>query len=364
MAGVKTEMIKQAIVRHIADNRLKRGDRLPSQNDFRHNFKVGATTIGSALKELADDNVLEMRDKVGVFVKEGGLDGHTGRTVAILVNISNSIYTHIMVSRLQEYLQGENCRNLVFTCPGDKCSQRLKNYPGLLRSIRQQEITGMLITCEIFEEEYRFLDQTGIEYLSTLINRNGFNSCPIDGERFINEALAYLVARGARRPAVFSLGVDPQGVFPKSFIQAFSRHCPSVDYRQLYFTGSGFEHSRLIVEKLLAQAPAERPDAFIFTGDLIMQGISVWLYRLQEGMTDKYLPPAAAMLNKQNPIFPLFNDLAIFELDINEQARIAVNALMEGIRNDSPILSLPFAARLVTQEKYFENSMIPETVYE
>ena len=68
MTERKTERAKQLLVRYIRDRQLKNGDKLPPQNELRRIFRYGAATICSAVNALRDDGVLEVRDKVGVFV--------------------------------------------------------------------------------------------------------------------------------------------------------------------------------------------------------------------------------------------------------------------------------------------------------
>jgi DNA-binding LacI/PurR family transcriptional regulator len=363
MAGAKTEMVKEALVRHIVDEGLECGDKLPSQNELRLKLNVGSTTISNAIKSLAEDNVLELRDKVGVFVKKHGLDGHTGRNVGILVNVSNSIYVHILVSRLQKSLQENNCNTIIFSCPADKDSKRLRNYPGLVRSIRQKAISSLLITCELFDSEHELLAKSEIKTLSCW-NCGEHPSCHIDMQRYLREAFEHLVDQGARRPALLSRGYTKDKVFEASFAKLLAELDSELDCREYYLLDSGFFNSREVVMEFLARPDELRPDAFIFTGDVIMQGIQTWLFRLQTEQQERYMPLAAAILNKQNPMMPLADNVAVFELDIFEQADAAVEILLEAERSHSRVRSAEIPARLVSQEKYFENSMANQNIDE
>ncbi len=362
MAGMKAQVAKQALVRFLADSQLVPGDKLPSQNELRLKLKVGTTTIASAINSLAEDGVLEIRDKVGVFVKDIGLDGHSGRNIAILVNISNSIYVHILVSQLQKELQAQNCHNIVFSCPGDKDSKKLKNYPGLLRNIRQNHISGMLITCVLLDNEYEYLDSTGIKYVSTINLPHGRNNCYYDSASFLKAAFKSIVEQGAKRPAVISRGYELCTSSSSAFSRLLKQLNPELDPDKYRLLTHSFSHSRQIVEELLRQSDDERPDALIFNGDVVFQGISGWLYRLQADKQKKYLPKSAVVLNKQNPVMPALEDLTVFELDIYELAAKSVNVLLEAVRNDSKITSHKVHAKRVSLEKYFENSIAPEII--
>lgn len=231
MAGMKTEMVKQALVRFIADSRMRPGDKLPSQNNLRLKLNVGSATISTAINALAEDNVLEIRDKVGAFIKKTGLDGHTGRNIAILVNVANSIYNHIMVSQLQKYLQNENCHNIVLSCPADKDSKKLKNYPGLFRNLRQKNISGIIVTCELLDSEFEFLDRENMKFISMLKAPKPYSSCYIDFAKYVDDAFKYLLAKGARRPAIISRGYKVNPVITEPYINHLRELDSKLDYR-------------------------------------------------------------------------------------------------------------------------------------
>ena len=51
MAGVKTGLVKQALVRYIRERELRRGDRLPPQGTLRKSLGFGTATIAAANHE-------------------------------------------------------------------------------------------------------------------------------------------------------------------------------------------------------------------------------------------------------------------------------------------------------------------------
>ena len=102
MTERKTEQAKSLLVRYIRDQQMKRGDRLPPQDFLRKTFKFGTATISAAINELKDDGVLEVRDKVGVFVIDPNADGHAGRTIGITMrHAENSLYYSCILTALQ-----------------------------------------------------------------------------------------------------------------------------------------------------------------------------------------------------------------------------------------------------------------------
>ena len=100
----KVEFARDAIVTWIHDRNLAPGDRLPPYSQLREELGLGSQTIAAAVGSLCEVDVLEVRDKVGIFVKnpEGG---HlAGRTVAVAVRrLVGSSYLIIIWLRMTNY---------------------------------------------------------------------------------------------------------------------------------------------------------------------------------------------------------------------------------------------------------------------
>lgn len=358
MVSSKVQKIKESLVRYIADLQLGPGDKLPSQNELRLSQNVGSATISTAIRSLAQDNILEIRDKVGVFVNQNGLDGHTGRNAAILINCINSIYIHILVSELQEQLQKVSCQNMVFMCPPDKDSLCLENYPGFMRNVRQNNISMVFLTTGLDQSGYEWLDESKASYISLIKNQLAPYTCAVDMHRYVKESFDYLLQKGARRLAIVAYGHKLGSTLNRAFQEQMQLHFPHIDCDDCIYLANGFEASRNVVGQILSTPKSQRPDALIYTGDLIMQGVSVWLHRIQVDLQDRYTPHATAILNRQNPIMPIDSQIAVFEADVHEQSIIAVKTLLDYVRGGEALMNHSIPARLMTQQEYFSNSNV------
>ena len=65
----KVEFARDALVTLIHDRNLQSGDRLPTYTALRNELGLGSQTIAGAVGLLCEAGVLEVRDKVGIFVK-------------------------------------------------------------------------------------------------------------------------------------------------------------------------------------------------------------------------------------------------------------------------------------------------------
>ena len=220
----------------------------------------------------------------------------------------------------------------------------------------------MIVTCELLETEYAFLERENMKFVSMLKAPSTYSSCYIDFSKYIDDASKYLVAKGAKRPGVVSRGYRINPIVAEPFVSQLKKLDSSLDYRDYYLMTYSFEDSRNTAINLLSRPEDKRPDALIFTGDVVMQGVVAWLTRLQKDKQDKYMPMATAMLNKQNPIMPVLEDTTIFELDIYGQTKVAIESLLHGIRSKRPVKTHAIAAKLVSLEKYFENSIAPDDI--
>ncbi|RYL92770.1 FadR family transcriptional regulator [Sporolactobacillus sp. THM7-4] len=90
------EQIISQIVRYIQNERLKPGDRLPSENELSEYFQVSKTAVREALTVLASRGILEKKPGIGSIIKE--MDGET---------IIDRLTNHLIMNRhtLKEILE-------------------------------------------------------------------------------------------------------------------------------------------------------------------------------------------------------------------------------------------------------------------
>lgn len=106
----RTEAVRRELVSFIKSARLKRGDKLPSQACLRSRLGVGAVTIERALKLFADDGILEIRPKKGVFLLEDNFNGYVGRRIGMVeFRIANYPYGAVLQQSLRTQFVDHAC---------------------------------------------------------------------------------------------------------------------------------------------------------------------------------------------------------------------------------------------------------------
>jgi GntR family transcriptional regulator len=66
--------LKQRILTMILDGILKSGDVLPSVRQIAAEYQINPITVSKAYQELVDDNLVEKRRGLGMYVMDGALE--------------------------------------------------------------------------------------------------------------------------------------------------------------------------------------------------------------------------------------------------------------------------------------------------
>ena len=107
----RAESARNALITYIHDRGLGTGDRLPAYARLRAEFGFGSQTIAAAVDSLCRLGVLEVRDKVGLFVADPRGGNLTGRTVAVAVRpLAGSAYAATLAGFIQKLLTERSCR--------------------------------------------------------------------------------------------------------------------------------------------------------------------------------------------------------------------------------------------------------------
>lgn len=74
------EKVSEAILKHIVDNDLNIGDKIPNEFELAEKLDVGRSTVREAIKALVSRNILEVRRGAGTFIssKAGVADDPLG----------------------------------------------------------------------------------------------------------------------------------------------------------------------------------------------------------------------------------------------------------------------------------------------
>jgi GntR family transcriptional regulator len=102
--------IKERMLSAILDGTLKEGDPLPSVRQIAVDFSVNPLTVSKAYQELADDNVVERRRGLGMFIGTGAREALLFQERAAF--LANEWPATIMRIRQLGFSPGELLKNI------------------------------------------------------------------------------------------------------------------------------------------------------------------------------------------------------------------------------------------------------------
>ena len=331
MAGVKTGLVKQALVRYIRERKLRPGDRLPPQGALRKSLGFGTATITAAIHELKEDQVLAVRDKIGVFVLNPEADGHTGRVIGLTVNaLEVSAFRSCLSNLLLIQLAERGWQVRPFFCMNPDLSGRLDlaAFPGLRRTIEQGGIEALISLGDFSDESMRYFQSKQLPTLFVgSLERSG-ERVSIDMESYMHEALAGLKKLGCRRPAALvSRGLDS---LRERFFADLSGFPQPEHPETLFLHGNLVPDGAQAARRLLDVSPEFRPDSVVIFDDTLAGSFTAELYRSGSG----YRPRLAILRNLQNPMDFATVEPLIFTVDLNELAKAAAELLWKRFHGD------------------------------
>ncbi len=333
----KVEFARDAIVTMIHDRNLGKGERLPSYSRMREDLGIGSQTIAAAVASLCDHGVLEVQDKVGIFVKNPDGGQLAGRTVAVAVRqLVGSSYAAMLASFIQKLLNEHNCHCLTFyQTSGENTSRRpdLKEFPGLEQAVRENNIDGIITLCPFSDRALKQLNECGIK--SCFIGDDDHNVMPcgilIDVKHFILMAKSELEKSGCRKIVQFF--ATPEQKERRSAILAG-------------VTGSSYSGGAAIAREFLDLPPEERPDGIISDDDTIVSGFLAEL-----GQTDNpaYRPKIATIVHDEvGELYPS-SDMLLYSQNMERYSQMAVELLLmllQGKENDESVKYYRFKKRV------------------
>ncbi len=325
---LKTEVVKRSIVRYIFDCRLQVGDKLPSCAVLRRELGVGNHAISGALRHLADDGVIEVRDKVGMFVRNTTADGYAGRTIGVVcAELDASQFNSLLTHYIQGALQERGCRSELFyhhLSAAPKGVTLAESYPGLLRKIEQGALQGILWLTRVEDISDELLFSHGVEWVYAGTELPVSHGVFIDMAGMAEKALRCAVKQGYRHPGLV-ISSDNQirdYVFPR-FAAFCTKHFPGTDPEENYFADFNVEGGGRIAERLLELPEAQRPDVLILCDDTMAMGLASRL------AYSDYRPKFMCVRNLQIPMaIPSPHPVDFFQFDLMNLAECAVDQLM------------------------------------
>ncbi len=96
----KHELLVEGVIEAIATKHLRRGQQLPSVNDFMRKLSLSRMTILKALNELRDRGIIEAKNRVGYFVRNE--DIHQQLKVMLVLTAFSSYHEALYNSLINE----------------------------------------------------------------------------------------------------------------------------------------------------------------------------------------------------------------------------------------------------------------------
>lgn len=279
MAGVKLEEAKRAIVRFIREEALREGDRLPSHADLRRRLKFSTDTVHSAVRELRDDGVLEVRNKVGAFVRDVNADGHIAGTIGIALYdvLCNSAFNNYLVNNINVQLNAHGYQTRLFSTPTllqRPAYRRFEELPGLSRCVRTRQFDALLSLVELSDEATTQLTNMRIPNVIFCTRPDFANGIGIDYVRYLHEAFRELQLRGCRHIAMVS-HFESRNYFTGILCAVAAEKAPEIRI-------SSVPEDNLAYCRQLAATPQnEWPDGLLSVDDTRMLDLTLALFRLR-----------------------------------------------------------------------------------
>ncbi len=318
----RVESARNALISYIRDHGLTTGDRLPAYARLRSEFGFGSQTIAAAVDSLCKLGVLEVRDKVGLFVADPDGGHLTGRTVAVAVRqLAGSAYAATLAGFIQKSLAERSCRCLTFyqsTSPADSPYPALAEFPGLEQAVSEQRCDGIISLCPFSGNDRKHLQKLGVP--CCFIGDDDLDAMPlavvIEVKKFISDAEKALKNAGCSN--IIQLCATNEQLSRRG------GNMPAM-------VGASYDGGEKIAASLLALPPEKRPDGIISDDDTIVSGL---LAKIITGQLPDvtYMPHIATIVHAElGELYPS-DKMILFQQNIEAYAALAVDLLLEVMR--------------------------------
>lgn len=319
----KVEFARNALISLVHDRNLQAGDRLPSYAVLRDELGIGSQTIANAVDLLCSAGMLEVRDKVGIFVQNPNGSLLAGRTVAVVVRqLEGSAYAAALAGFIQRYLNEHNCQCLTFFRRADATGERpfIEEFPGLAQSLTEHRCDGVLTLCPFADESLKIIASYGIPccFIGDDDQNFAHSGVVLEVKKFLKEAKDQLTEKNCKR--IIQLAVSGQQLNAR-----LKSGVPGM-------IGLSYGGGAKIAQQLLAMPEKDRPDGLISDDDTVVSGLLAELLQSQYPAIN-YMPWVATIVHRElGERYPT-DRVLLFEQSIGEYAQLAVDLLMEQLRD-------------------------------
>ncbi len=362
--GKKFEFAKQALIRYVQDAHLQVGDKLPGRDVLQHELKLSGATIFRALQALRDEEVFEMRDKVGTFVKSAEITSKIGRSIGILLPDRDhpSAFICMLSLYIQYTLIQQGCLPVPFLRRDvdQWLPSGVDDIPGLEYALSNDKLDGVIDLCDVFiaPEDHRF---DHIPFIFVGNSDNAKCSVGVDLLGYLGAAMERAARGGFRRPAmVGSAGTYAQKVMNPTFRRLVKEHGFAPESADYLLEADSPVHGRYWVRPLLELPPERRPDVLILMDEWVGNDLLTAL-RLDPRAVDSYRPCVIASLNVEQPITLAADRVLVYRKSLKELAHRAVAYLLRRLRGETRSVQmeyLPFEE--MPEQEFFESQSLPQ----
>lgn len=211
MKEKKTAAVKRQLIRYIRDMNLEAGAKMPGQQELRMKFVCGAATLTNALAELAHEGVVEIRERIGVFVQNAKASNNFSRRIGVLASARRgNPFMTLLCLELENALNSQDCRTVWFwpSLDGDRPRCGMDDIPGFAQAIRDGEIDGVISMVGCDSTLPFLLKARGIPLVGLMDSTPGLTHFDLDYRFVIEQSVEHLVRAGFRRLEFMALSRD------------------------------------------------------------------------------------------------------------------------------------------------------------
>lgn len=325
----------QYIVRAIHSGGLRKGDKMPSQQELCAATGFSNNAMTAAMKVLVAHGILKRSVRVGSVIvdPEGAVRGLWRVGVAALSATASQPYYGELFHRVQSHLQNAGCVTYAYIrddrSPAD-AANTIAAFNYLTDDIKRRPLDGLLDLTSLSGEDWGKWQHHGL----AMVHAGAWEDAPagivIEQGEFARQAVRALSDRGCQRLGIVSIGKPVRGYerFWSGFVQGLKEIGLPASLAQQWHGGEGPTGGREVARALLALAQNKRPQGLVVTDDRVAMGLAATLVQTP------YRPRMVVQTNLQAPLafaLPVLH----CEVDVEEMASRAAAMLISRLRKPS-----------------------------
>lgn len=322
----------RSIIRYILNKELKRGDKLPSQEELRRELDFSHNSMTPAMNLLVESGMLERKRRLGTVVVDtdavpAGL-WRIGLAFGVLDSTPECKFETILSRYVQEKIQRAHCHARYYILNYDKIGQvphGLSDF-GLLESDVESGRLDAILSMAFFDSESSTILNS---YNTPMCNIVGSEYTPfrveLDTRDFVERSIKILKEKCCRRIAI---------VMDCEFLANIADYIrsniiPQPEYSNLkinFIDGSGEkERARKAADAVMSIPAKERPDGLIILNDVLALAMTSII------SNTSYTPSIVVQCNKQIPLYYPMH-VTKLEFDMEKLAEISVGIVINKIK--------------------------------